>query len=172
MVEKMFADVPWTKIGVFVEFGPGTGRFTQEALARLGPKASVIAIDTSAGFTQNLRRKIRDPRLHAVEGGAQEVRSILADRGFDQADCILSGLPFSTLAPKEGDEILDASCSVLSLDGRFLAYQMREAVKPLLEKRFFKVDHRYEWRNIPPCHLYSARRPRAHQRSPPFTPES
>jgi phospholipid N-methyltransferase len=96
MVEKMFADVPWTKIGVFVEFGPGTGRFTQEALARLGPKASVIAIDTSAGFTQNLRRKIRDPRLHAVEGGAQEVRSILADRGFDQADCGPSLLDIGT----------------------------------------------------------------------------
>lgn len=165
MVDKMFADVPWKKIDVFVEYGPGTGRFTEEALARLGPQSNVIAIDTSPGFTQNLCRKIKDPRLHAVEGSAREVRSILLDRGFDQADCILSGLPFSTLPPKEGDKILDASCSVLSDNGHFLAYQMREAIGPLLEKRFFKVDQRYEWRNIPPCHLYFAGLPRAHQRT-------
>lgn len=160
MIDKMLADVQWKEIGVFVEYGPGTGRFTEEALARLGPQATLVAIDISRNFTQNLRREIRDKRLIAVSGSAQDVGTILVRHGLESADCILSGLPFSTIERAEAEAIMDASWSVLAPDGRFLAYQMRKAIRPFLNQRFHAVSESFEWRNIPPCHLYSASRPR------------
>ncbi|MCE7798173.1 methyltransferase domain-containing protein [Sphingobium sufflavum] len=160
MIDKMLADVPWKEIDVFVEYGPGTGRFTEEALRRLGPHAKLVAIDTSPDFTRNLERQIRDRRLIAVAGSAQDVENILSLRGLDSADCILSGLPFSNVGRLEGRAIMDASWSVLATNGHFLAYQMRKAIRPLLDERFHMVSESFEWRNVPPCHLYMASRPR------------
>jgi phospholipid N-methyltransferase len=160
LIGKMLADVPWKEIGVFVEYGPGTGRFTEEALSRLGPHAKLVAIDTSPDFTRNLERQIRDKRLSAVAGSAQDVENILRQRGLESADCILSGLPFSTIDRREAKAIMDASWSVLAPRGHFLAYQMRKAIRPLLDERFHMVSESFEWRNIPPCHLYMASRPR------------
>lgn len=156
MVERLLAPLDWNYIRVFVEYGPGTGRFTEAALARLGSAARLVAVDTSAGFTRNLRRELRDPRLIAVTGSAEDITMILADHGLKGADCILSGLPFSTLEPGEARRIMDASCTVLNSNGSFLAYQMRTAIRPLLTERFGSVRTNFEWRNIPPCHLYHA----------------
>ncbi|MEC7932358.1 MAG: hypothetical protein VX218_08720 [Pseudomonadota bacterium] len=47
--------------------------------------------------------------------------------------------------------------------GVFAAYQMRSAIRPLIDRHFAEVGHGYEWWNIPPCHLYWARQPRTPQ---------
>ena len=90
---------------MFVEYGPGVGTFTRPILDRLGPDAKLIAIDTNADFIEYLKRDIDDPRLIAVAGSAADVEQIIAEHGFDHADYVLSGLPFSTLPPGVGDAI-------------------------------------------------------------------
>jgi hypothetical protein len=52
------------------------------------------------------------------------------------------------------------SRTALCLSGTFAAYQMRTAIEPLLRRAFAEVRTGFEWWNIPPCHLYWARRPR------------
>ncbi|WP_207080895.1 class I SAM-dependent methyltransferase [Novosphingobium sp. KA1] len=160
LVDRVFEPLNWPRIGVLVEFGPGTGRFTSAALARMRRGTRLIAIEPGGEFVDHLQSSIRDPRLSVVRGLAQDVAKILSDHGLSQVDCIVSGLPFSTLNHAVGAQIAEASASVLSQHGSFAAYQMRTSVKPLLRRYFYSVRSRYEWRNIPPCHLYWASHPR------------
>ncbi|WP_240334356.1 class I SAM-dependent methyltransferase [Sphingobium estronivorans] len=159
LVESMLAPVDWKDMGCVVEYGPGTGIFTRALLARLPDDARLLAIDTSAAFISHLRERTRDRRLIAVRGSADNVLGIMADHGLDRADCILSGLPFSTMPPGRAARLMDRSCRALAPDGWLLAYQMRRAVGPLLARRFARLATGFEWRNIPPCHLYWAFRP-------------
>lgn len=97
--------------------------------------------------------------MHIVTGSAADVQQVTTGHGPSQADCIISGLPFSTLEPETATQIIDRSVQLLAPDGLFMAYQMRTAVRPMLEHRFASVHTAYEWRNIPPCHLYWASEP-------------
>ncbi len=156
MIDRMLAPIDWSGAKLVVEYGPGSGVFTRALLAALPADARLLTIDTSAGFTAYLRESISDRRLKAVRGSAEDVAQILARHGLGEADYILSGLPFSTLPDGVGDAIMDASHAALRPGGGFLAYQMRRAVGALLEQRFARVRSDFEWRNLPPCHLYWA----------------
>ncbi|PZQ50653.1 MULTISPECIES: class I SAM-dependent methyltransferase [Novosphingobium] len=162
LVKRVFQRIDWAGMRVLVEFGPGTGRFTSAALARLHPGARLIAIEPGGEFFEHLKASLRDPRLCVVRGCAQDVKKILYDHGLSHADCIISGLPFSTLDDVVAEQIVDASASILMPSGIFAAYQMRKSVKPLLQRHFSSVRSSYEWWNIPPCHVYWA----SNRRSP------
>src|SRR3954468_13942895 len=97
LIDKMLAPVDWANCKLFVEYGPGVGTFTEHVLRGMAPDATLIAIDTNDDFVRYLTAKFRDNRLLAVNGSAADVRQIIADCGFDNADYVLSGLPFSTL---------------------------------------------------------------------------
>ena len=108
VIDKMLAPVDWANCKLFVEYGPGVGTFTEHVLRRMAPDATLIAIDTNDDFVRYLTAKFRDNRLLAVNGSAADVRQIIADCGFEHADYILSGLPFSTLPAGVGPAIADA----------------------------------------------------------------
>jgi phospholipid N-methyltransferase len=117
VIEKMLAPVDWEKTKLFVEYGPGVGTFTRPILEKLRKDATLLTIDTNPEFNDFLVQSIDDPRLVAVTGSAADVEKILADRGFKQADYVLSGIPFSTLPPGLGDAIGKATAQVIRPGG-------------------------------------------------------
>lgn len=157
MVRRMLAPLDWHRIAVLVEYGPGTGRFTFEALKHMRSDAVLLAIETGEGFVEALRSNCDDRRLIVVRGTAQDVNRHLSEQGLGEADCILTGLPFSTLEAEEAEAILRESARAMSSSGVLAAYQMRTAIRPLLKRHFGNLRSSYEWWNIPPCHLYWAR---------------
>lgn len=159
MVRRMLTPVDWSKVGVAVEYGPGSGRFTFAMLERMRSDAKLLAIETGEAFVEKLRAASDDPRLIVIQGSAEDVGRHLADNGLDAADLILSGLPFSTLEQGEAEAIMDATAAALTPSGIFAAYQMRTAIRPLIERHFATLRQGYEWWNIPPCHLYWATKP-------------
>lgn len=161
LIEKMLKPVDWDSTKVFVEYGPGVGTFTRPILDKLGPDARLITIDTNAEFTGFLKESIDDERLVAVTGSAADVEKILSDRGFDKADYVLSGLPFSTLPPGVGDAIGAATSRVIRPGGAFLVYQFSPKVLDFIKPWFERVDRGFEWINVPPATLFWAwREPR------------
>lgn len=135
MVRHMLAPVDWSKVTIAVEYGPGSGRFTFAMLERMRPGARLLAIDTGEEFVKKLRSAIADPRLIVVKGSAGDVARHLAERNLDEADLILSGLPFSTLKPGEAEAIMAETASALAPSGMFAAYQMRTVIRPLVDRR-------------------------------------
>ncbi len=156
LIEKMLGRVDWDNTKLFVEYGPGVGTFTRPILEKLAPDATLITIDTNAEFTSYLKDSIDDERLVAVTGSAADVEKILADRGFDHADYVLSGLPFSTLPPGVGDAIAKATSKVVRTGGAFLVYQFSPKVLDFIKPHFERIDRGFEWVNVPPATLFWA----------------
>ena len=156
LIEKMLGPVDWENTKVFVEYGPGVGTFTRPILEKLGPEATLVTIDTNADFTRYLKESIDDPRLVAVNGSAADVEKILADRGFDKADYVVSGLPFSTLPPGVGDAIAEATAKVIRSGGAFLVYQFSPKVRDFIAPHFEHIERGFEWINVPPATLFWA----------------
>lgn len=156
LIEKMLAPVDWANTRLFVEYGPGVGTFTQHILDRLAPDATLITIDTNDDFTRYLSRKFTDSRLIAVTGSAADVRRIVADCGFAEADYILSGLPFSTLPAGIGPAIAAETAGALRPGGAFLVYQFSPKVRQFIAPHFERIDRGFEWRNMPPATLFWA----------------
>ena len=156
LIDKMLERVDWANCRLFVEYGPGVGTFTEHILQRMAPDATLIAIDTNPDFTDYLNRKFRDSRLIAVTGSAADTRKIMAEAGFDEADYILSGLPFSTLPPGIGPKIAAETHAALRKDGGFLVYQFSPKVRDFMAPHFTRIDKGMEWKNIPPAQLFWA----------------
>ena len=156
LIDKMLSRTDWANTKLFVEYGPGVGTFSQAILDRMTPDATYLAIDTNAEFIDYLGRRIIDPRFVPVLGSAADVRRIIADHGHDNADYILSGLPFSTLPPGIGPRIAAETQAALRPGGAFLVYQFSPKVKDFLVPHFERIDHDYELINIPPAQLYWA----------------
>lgn len=155
-IESMLSRVDWPNTRLFVEYGPGVGTFCATILERLAPDATLLVIDTNPVFVDYLRHKFADTRFIAVHGSAADVNDIIAAHGFDKADYVLSGLPFSTLPPGMGPEIAKATHQVLRQGGSFLIYQYSPYVLRLIEPLFDRIERDLEWWNIPPCGLFWA----------------
>ncbi|QDP20530.1 class I SAM-dependent methyltransferase [Sphingomonas xanthus] len=160
LIDRMLAPVDWANTKLFVEYGPGVGTFTRPILDHLAKDAKLIVIDTNADFIDYLNGDIDDDRLIAVHGSATDVEQIIAEHGFDHADYILSGLPFSTLPPGVGDAIGAATGRAIRDGGAFLVYQFSPKVRDFIAPHFERIDRGFEWINVPPATLFWAWRDR------------
>jgi phospholipid N-methyltransferase len=156
LITHMLGKVDWPNTKVFVEYGPGVGTFSQHILRNLPADAVYIAIDLNPDFITYLSETIADSRFRPVLGSAEHVEQIVRDSGFDHADYVLSGLPFSTLPTGVGPAIAAATHRVIRPGGAFLVYQFRAKVRDFLEPHFTRIDAGMEYWNIPPCCLFWA----------------
>ncbi len=156
LIERMLKPVDWENTKLFVEYGPGVGTFTRPILEKLGPDAKLIAIDTNPDFINYLRKSIDDTRFVPITGSAADVERIVKEHGFESADYVLSGLPFSTLPPGIGDDIGQATSRVLRSGGAFLVYQFSPKVLDFIKPHFDRIDRGFEWINVPPATLFWA----------------
>ena len=156
LIERMLKPVDWENTKLFVEYGPGVGTFTRPVLDKMAEDATLIAVDPNPDFMKYLRKSIHDPRLVPVNGSAADVEAIVQEHGFEAADYVLSGLPFSTLPPGVGDEIAQATARVIRPGGAFLVYQFSPKVLDFLKPYFGRIDRGFEWINVPPATLFWA----------------
>ena len=152
-IDKMLAPVKWNECKLFVEYGPGVGTFCRPVLDRLPRDGALVVIDTNPLFIDYLKRTIRDSRFHPVLGSAEDVEAIVQALGYEKADYVLSGLPFSTLPEGVGQAIAAATHRVVRVGGAFLTYQFRASARDLTARYFKRIETGFAWWNIPPCLL-------------------
>jgi phospholipid N-methyltransferase len=158
LVEQALKGVPWETARVVVEYGPGVGTFTTEILNRMRTDALLVAFEMNPDFVEYLQSSVTDSRLRVVQGSAEEVEATLRNFGCDQVDCVISGIPFSTMPQAVRDGVLRATFSVLRPGGLFVVYQFSGKVFPYLERVFGQVRQRFELLNIFPARLFFCRR--------------
>ncbi|MFQ5515619.1 MAG: class I SAM-dependent methyltransferase [Myxococcota bacterium] len=139
---------------VIVELGPGTGVLTGEILRRMRANARLVAVEINPRFVRLLRRSFPDPRLTLHEGSSEELEKALLQADATEADLVVSGIPFSTLARPTRRATLEAARRVLGPGGRFVAYQFRGHVRRFAEPFFGPGDIQREFLNLPPMRVY------------------
>ncbi len=153
-IAKMLAPVKWNECRLFVEYGPGVGTFCRPVLERLPRDGTLIVIDTNPLYIDYLKATISDSRFIPVLGSAADVEEIVRAHGFDHADYVLSGLPFSTLPDGVGPAIAAATHRVLRPGGAFLVYQFSAKARDFMARHFSHIDQGFEALNVLPCKLY------------------
>ncbi|HYB33860.1 MAG TPA: rRNA adenine N-6-methyltransferase family protein [Steroidobacteraceae bacterium] len=154
LIKQLLEPINWGRARVIVEYGPGVGGITAEALRRMRPDAVLIAIEMNPDFVSYLRSSITDQRLQVVEGSAVAVDEILRRFGYLRADYIISGIPFSNIPAPLRERILRRTHDVLEPAGAFLVYQFSTRVLEDLKRTFGYVGRRFEPLNLLPAHLF------------------
>ncbi len=153
-IERMLKPVDWNECRLFVEYGPGIGTFCRPVLDRLRRDGRLIVIDTNPLYIDYLKATIADSRFIPVLGSAADVEEIVRANGFDHADYVLSGLPFSTLPDGVGPAIAAATHRVLRPGGAFLVYQFSARARDFMARHFRRIDRDFEPLNVLPCKLF------------------
>ena len=159
LIRELLSPVDWTRARVIVEYGPGVGGITAEVLRRMRPDALLVAIEMNPDFVSYLRGALSDTRLRVVEGSAEWVDEILSRFGRQQADYIISGIPFSTIPAPVRERILHKTRAVLAPGGAFLVYQFSTRVLEDLKRVFGFVVRKFEPLNLLPAHLFFCQSP-------------
>ena len=149
---EMMAPIDFAAANVIVEYGPGTGSFTKELIARRRPGTVLILIEQNKAFCERLKTAFDGlPNLFIMHGSAENVGRYLEACGVPGADYIVSGLPFTSLPAAVSDQILNAVKPVLGQDGKFITFQYSLVKKKFFEHYFQMTDCRKVIKNLPPA---------------------
>ncbi len=134
-----------------VELGPGDGPVTKGILKVLPEYGRLVSIENNRRLYEQLRQII-DPRFTAVYDTAENLEKRLEELEMNEVDCIVSGLPLTSLDGRVKKKVLEA-CKRHSL---FIQYKYWGS-KGLLEKYFSRIRTKLVLRNAPPAVIYVCR---------------
>ncbi len=137
-----------------VELGPGTGGTTKGILAQMNAGATLAAVEIDKDFVDFLEKEITDKRLNVVHDGAQNLKGIIKGQGWDFADVVISGIPFSTLPKLIAQDIMQSIYDNIKPGGLFVAYQLRDKVGQLATPLFGRAEVYWEYKNFPPMRIF------------------
>ncbi len=141
---------------VVVEYGPGLGVFSRHIVERMRAEDRFLMIEANRDFVERLQPLARDGRVEVVHGVAQDVEQVLAGFGEEQADYVLSGIPFSFFDEAARRDLILRTRHVLRPGGTFLVYQHYNHMEEPLRRHFEHVETDFEMLNLPPIHIQSA----------------
>ena len=159
LAAKMVADINFACARAIVEYGPGTGVFTDKVLAARNPDTTVILLEFNPEFCRLLKEKyVNQPNLHIINDSAAEVGKYLAQYDIPFADYIISGLPFASLPQEVSSHILGETRKHLAPGGKFITFQYTLLRKGFIEEYFNEISISRELRNLPPAYVLSCKR--------------
>jgi phosphatidylethanolamine/phosphatidyl-N-methylethanolamine N-methyltransferase len=139
-----------------VELGPGTGGTTAALLRAMPADGRLLAIELDPRFHRYVAAALHDPRLALELASAEQIAELLAARGMDPPDAIVSGIPFSTMPPEVSRRIAGLVAQVLRPGGRFVAYQVVAHVTRFLTPELGPpLRKEWEWFNVPPVRVFT-----------------
>ena len=161
LAREMVSRMNLEAASVVVEYGPGTGAFTSEILARKNPAALYLAIEQNPKMTSLFRKRFPDTLI--FEDSVENVSRILKELGRSEVDCIVSGLPWASFSFGLLERVLTATHSVLRPGGHFSTFAYPpgnlmpsgKRLQKRLTSLFSRVHKsRVVWRNLPPAFVY------------------
>jgi phosphatidylethanolamine/phosphatidyl-N-methylethanolamine N-methyltransferase len=149
-------NIDWNAARTLVELGAGTGPITRVLARHATPACRVFVIERDPDFVRLLRQRFGErPNFEIIEGDVRDLTSLLAGRGVDRVDHVISGLPVPSFPRELQQTFFRAVGAVLSSDGTY--NQITEI--PWVYWRFYRkhfrdVQFQFEPRNLPPAGAY------------------
>ncbi len=146
--------IDFDKARCIVEYGAGTGVFTREVAAGKRRDTTYIVIEQNEHLYEILRKQFHGmPGMVLIHGDAGNVCSFLREQGFEHADYIISGLPFTSLPRQVSHRILSQTQKAIGIEGIFTTFQYTLLRKAFLEQYFHIQEIVRVWRNLPPAYV-------------------
>ena len=148
-----------------LEIGTGTGVVTEEIARQMSADSRLVSIEINPAFATVARAKV--PTADIVIESAVNAPAILAERGYEHCDCVVSGLPWAVFPDQLQDDLLDAVNESLRRGGAFVTFAYVHGLKMAAARRFRDrlSDHfgrversRVVWANVPPAIVYRVRK--------------
>lgn len=152
--------IDFARARVIVELGPGTGAFTRLLAERAHPACRILALELDPELARFAAA--RYPRVEVIHAAAQSLPQVLAERGIEAVDAVVSGLPFANFGATQQAQVVDAVRAALRPGGSFVSYSFMHAqVLPTsrrfrrsLKALFGRLDIHPVLLNAPPALVY------------------
>jgi phosphatidylethanolamine/phosphatidyl-N-methylethanolamine N-methyltransferase len=161
LVRMMVQWFDWATVRSVVEYGPGTGVFTEAIVKNLHADANFFAIEMSPEMAQRTRQ--RCPGTTVFTDSVSNVGKLCDQQQMGSIEAIVCGLPWAAFPESLQSEILEAMLDRLAPGGRFATFAYLQGV-PLpagrrfakrLESTFSSVEKSpIVWKNLPPAFIY------------------
>jgi phospholipid N-methyltransferase len=145
-----------------LEFGAGTGSFTEKIIKIKKDDAHFVAVERNAELVGILKGKFPDENI--VWDSIENIEEVLNRLGIQgKADCIVCGLPWASFNEKLQKRLLDTTHDILKDGGVFTTFAYLQGLllpagqkfKKNINERFSKVEKStVVWRNLPPAFVY------------------
>ena len=165
LARKMVDWLEFEGTSAVIEYGPGTGVFTEVVLARLPPHCKFFMIEVNPIFVKILRSRFPGTKIY--EGTVKSVRELCDREGVKEVDCVISGLPWASFPGRMQSDFLEGMMTVLKPGGQFATFAYLQGLLLPHGRHFRRKLHEYfcevsysntVWMNLPPAFVYRCRR--------------
>ncbi|QZY53854.1 class I SAM-dependent methyltransferase [Crassaminicella profunda] len=159
LANKMMEKINFENARCIVEYGPGTGVFTEELIKRKKKDTVLFVMELNDDLYDLLKFKYGHTKnVYIIHDSAEKVNKYINRFGFEYVDYIVSGLPFAAFPEDLSNDILTNTVKLLKKDGKFITFQYTLLKRNLMRKFFQEVSIAYEFRNIPPAFVFNCGR--------------
>ena len=144
-----------------IEFGAGTGVFTQCIIQKARPDAQILLFERNPSVASMLLENI--PCVDIIVDSAANLQKHLEEHGITEVDCVVCGLPWASFSQKIQDSILNPLVTNLASGGRFATFAYVHACwfpsarrfRARLQSLFAEVEASpIVWLNVPPAFVW------------------
>lgn len=158
LAESMINDINFKNAKCIVEYGPGTGVFTDKILKNKRKDTRLILIEYNEVFYKQLIEEYTDyDNIVIINDSAENIDKYLEKYNIKKVDYIISGLPFTSLPKNVSSKVLKNTGNILKEDGLFITFQYTLLKKDYIANYFKTIDYKKVWFNLPPAYVLKCR---------------
>lgn len=153
---KMINNIDFDSCNCIIEFGPGTGVFTEELIICKKVETKLLLIESNTEFYNLLKSKYGHIKnMYIINDSAEKIGYYIDRYNIESVDYIVSGLPFTSLPKDMAEKILNNTKEILKDTGIFITFQYTMLKKSFISNFFKNIKVRKEFINFPPAYVLS-----------------
>lgn len=154
LAERMVRGIDFKNAEFIVEYGPGTGVFTDKLVKEKNKDTILILLECNKEFCTQLKERYNGfDNIILINDSAENIDKYLKQYNINKVDYVVSGLPFASLPKDVSNKILRQTKNVLNKDGLFITFQYTLLKKEFIAGYFEKIHIERVLFNVPPAYV-------------------
>ncbi|WP_028401088.1 class I SAM-dependent methyltransferase [Ectobacillus panaciterrae] len=159
LAKQMIAPIDFASAKCIIEYGPGTGIFTEQLIQHKKKETVLFLLETNDRFYMALQEKYGHlPNVHIIHDSAECAGYHMRKYDMKQADYVVSGLPFTSLPRDVAKRILSKTAELLGENGEFITFQYSKVKQRFFQSFFPKIEKKRVLFNLPPAYVFTCRK--------------
>ena len=154
LAEKMVEGIDFQNAKCIVEYGPGTGVFTDKLVERKTKDLLLLLVESNEEFCKQLEDKYNEfDNVIIINDSAENIDQYLVKYDIKKVDYVVSGLPFASLPKSVSNNILKKTGTILKKNGLFITFQYSLLKKDYIASYFNDISLDIVIFNMPPAYV-------------------